>query len=132
MADVLYDKESDEAFRAYLSKGEIRLQCCSDCKGFRYPPRFACPHCLSRKWHWEKVSGEGVIETYLWYCQPVDPRFADVPYNVAVVRLAEGPAIYANITDAVLDDLKIGQPVWANIETRNGRPRLSFVRENPS
>ena len=130
MADVLYDQESDAEFRSYLAKGEVRLQCCSQCGRFRYPSRFACPHCLSREWRWEAVSGQGVIETYLWYCQSVDPRFTEVPYNVALVRLAEGPGVFANIADAVLDDLKVGQLVTATIVTRDGRPRLSFVREN--
>jgi uncharacterized OB-fold protein len=75
------------------------------------------------------VSGDGVIETYLWYCVAVDPGFADVPYNVALVRLAEGVGVFANIVDAVVDDLEIGQRVKASIGTSHGRPQLHFKRE---
>lgn len=132
MADVLYDRESDLEFRNHLAKGDLCLQHCSQCGRFRYPFRFACPHCLSREWRWKEVSGRGVIETYLWYCEPVDPRFTDVPYNVALVRLAEGPCVFANIVDAALDDLKVGQSVTAIIENRDTRPRLGFVKESNS
>ena len=128
MTDVLYDKESDEAYRIYLAKGEVRMQRCNECGRFRNPPRFACPQCLSERWAWEPVSGKGVVETFLWYCEPVDRRYVDVPYNVALVRLEEGPGVFANIVDAAMDELAIGQRVVAETGERNGRPVLNFVR----
>ena len=48
--------------------------------------------------------------------------------NVALVRLEEGPGIFANIVDVAMDDLAIGQQVVAATGERNGRPVLNFVR----
>jgi uncharacterized OB-fold protein len=128
MADVLDNKALDGEYRGHLAGGDVRMQCCDACGRYRNPPRFACPSCLSRDWDWKPVSGEGVIETYVWYCAPVDPRFADVPYNVALVRLSEGPGVFANIADARMDDLAVGQRVQAVIGARRGIPQLDFVR----
>lgn len=129
MTDTLYDKQSDETYRGYLAKGEVRMQRCERCARFRNPPRFACPLCLSTESKWEPVSGKGVVETFLWYCEPVDLRFTKVPYNVALVRLVEGPGVFANVVGVDLDSLRIGQKVVAEVGERNGRPLLNFVPE---
>ena len=128
MSDVLYDTALDAEYRSHLASGEFRLQCCTECGTFRHPARFACAKCLSDKWSWTAVSGEGVIETFVWYCEPVDPRFAKVPYNVALVRLREGPGMFANIAGAGMDDLAVGQAVRAEIGAVNGRPVVHFTQ----
>lgn len=129
MTDLLYEKSLDDEYRAHLADGSMRFQRCSDCGTFRHPPRFACPRCLSDGWNWEPVSGRGTVETFLWYCEPVDPRFTETPYNVALVRLAEGPGVFANIHDVGIDDLAVGQEVAAEIVLEEGeRPRLVFKR----
>lgn len=126
MSDVLYDKALDAEYREHLASGEIRLQRCADCATFRHPARFACSKCLSDQWNWAPISGEATVETFVWYCEPVDPRFADVPYNVALVRLREGPGIFANIAGVGPDDLAVGQAVRAEIGEANGRAVVHF------
>lgn len=128
MVDTLHDPILDGEFRSHLAEGAIRMQRCDGCGRFRNPPRFACPSCLSRDWRWADLSGDGVVETFLWYCEPVAEPFDDVPYNVALVRLAEGPGIFARIVDAHGDDLAVGQRVQAVIGERRGVPQLDFVR----
>ncbi len=129
MTDLLYEKALDEEYRAELTKGSVSFQRCSGCGTFRHPARFACPRCLSDEWTWEAVSGRGTVETFLWYCEPVDPRFTDTPYNVALVRLVEGPGVFANIRDVGMDELAVGQKVAAQIVLADGgRPRLAFER----
>lgn len=126
MNDVLYDKALDAEYRGHLASGAFRLQCCADCRRFRHPACFACPQCLSDRWSWTMVSGEAAVETFVWYCEPVDPRYTKVPYNVALVRLREGPGMFANVIDAGLDDLVVGQLVRAQIGEANGRPVVYF------
>lgn len=128
MADILYEKRFDDEYRGFLAQGELRLQCCSGCGTYRHPPRFACPRCLGGESVWKAVSGRGEVETFLWYNEPVDPRFSDVPYNVALVRLAEGPGVFANVPDAGVDDLAVGQAVTAGFGERDGRAMLFFKR----
>lgn len=130
MAESLADKTLEDAFHEHLAAGDFRLQRCAACGRYRHPPRFACPQCLSREWRWEPVLGEGVIETHLWYCEPVDPRFTEVPYNVALVRLTEGPGLFANISDARYDDLAVGQRVQSVIGLNGDVAQLTFVRRS--
>lgn len=132
MSDVLYDKALDAEYHGHLAAGEFRLQRCDECRTFRHPARFACPKCLSDEWRWTPVSGEAVVETFVWYCEPVDPRYADVPYNVALVRLREGPGLFANIAGAGLDNLAVGQPVRAEIGDANGRAVVHFRQTGAS
>lgn len=126
MTDTLHDKAFDAAYRGHLASGQFRLQCCADCGTFRHPARFACAKCLSDQWNWTPPSGEAVVETFVWYCEPVDPRYSAVPYNVALVRLREGPGMFASIAGAGLDDLAVGQPVRAEIGQADGRAIVQF------
>ena len=43
------------------ARGELRLQTCAACGTVAYPPRDACPECLSTRLDWREVSGGGQI-----------------------------------------------------------------------
>jgi len=95
---------------------EIRLQRCDDCGYVRAPEAFACPECLSRDATWTTLSGDGTVETFVWYLRHLDPHTAPLPeppYNVAVIRLAEGPAIISNVVGVAFGELAVGDAVRA-------------------
>ena len=61
---------------------------------------------------WVKVSGQGRLYTWTTIFQRYHPGFADeLPYNVAIVELKEGPRIFTNIVECSNDDLKVGMKV---------------------
>lgn len=58
---------------------------------------------------WREVKGEGTLAAVTLTHFPA-PGFQDkLPYLQGVVRLDEGPRIFANITGATLGELKVGQ-----------------------
>ncbi|MCC8193207.1 MAG: zinc ribbon domain-containing protein, partial [Deltaproteobacteria bacterium] len=83
----------DQFFWDYLKlTGRLYLQCCSDCGVWRYPPGPACPACLSSKYEWKPVGGEGEILSWVIFHKEYLPQYP-APYNVIAVRLDEGPTI---------------------------------------
>jgi hypothetical protein len=92
-------------------KHELRIQRCKSCAAFRHYPRPMCPRCNSTDYEWVRVSGKGKLYTWTTVHYPAHPAFADVPYVVAIVELAEGVRMVTNLIDCPLEDLYIGMPV---------------------
>ncbi len=93
-------------------KGELRMQRCGDCNHVRFPPALLCPRCLSEKFEWAKLSGRGVVFSWIIVHQSQHPAFnADTPYNVTIVQLDEGPRLHTHIVDCLNDEIHIGMSV---------------------
>ena len=74
---------------------------------------------------WVKVSGKGQVYTFCVYRQPFHPAWADeIPYNVAYVKLEEGPLLLTNIVECDNDDIFIGMPVQVTYEDVSGEVTL--------
>lgn len=115
--DQVVNAENADYYR-HLKRGELRLQCCSGCGFIRQPASWICPECLCEDFTWKLMSGRAAVQTFIWYFEDVlDPRYMqgwawrDVPYNVAIVRLEEGPQLITNIDDTAFGELKAGQDV---------------------
>jgi uncharacterized OB-fold protein len=95
----------------------LKLQRCGQCGKFRYPPGPFCPSCLSDDFQWQPVSGRGTIYSFIIVHQRYDPSFAeDLPYNVAVVQLEEGPRLVTNIAGIANEAISVGMPVRVTYE----------------
>lgn len=93
-------------------QGKLRMQKCGDCGHIRYPISHVCPKCLSYKFEWTDLSGRGEVFSYVVFYQLYNKAFEqDIPYNVALVQLDEGPRMYSNIVDADNDSVKVGDKV---------------------
>lgn len=93
-------------------RGELRMQRCEACQHLRYPIATVCPKCLSDEVTWVALSGRGTVFSYLVFHQVYNQAFADdVPYNVALVQLDEGPHMFSNIVGCANDAVAIGDPV---------------------
>jgi acetyl-CoA acetyltransferase/uncharacterized OB-fold protein len=97
--------------------GQLRIQCCVDCRTFVHPPVPICPVCRSRNSEPTVVSGRGTIigvtvNRHQWH-----PDFTP-PYVIAVVALAEEPTVRltTNIVGADPDHVSIGQDVMVTFE----------------
>ena len=87
----------------------LSMQQCDGCGHIRFPINHICPRCLSEKFHWQTLSGRGTVFSYIVFHQVYNKAFAqDVPYNVALVQLEEGPRIYSNVVGVPNDAVKVG------------------------
>ena len=96
----------------YAKKHELRMQQCAGCGYIRFPPGILCPKCHSMDAQWVRLTGRGEIYSYIVYHHAYHPAFRnDLPYAVAIIKLAEGPRMESNIIGCRMEDLKVGLPV---------------------
>lgn len=108
------------------------VQHCTGCGAHIFYPRQICPHCWSSELEWTEVSGHATVACFVGAYKPAHPAFfADVPYVIALVDLAEGPRMLTNIIDATPDDELIGQKVVVTYLERGGTILPVFRLANP-
>ena len=84
---------------------------CPHCDEKIFPPRDVCPECGGEAKTEFNFSGRGEVYSYT---KVFDARagYEDVdPYMVAMVKLAEGPMVTAQLTDIDTKSVSIGMPV---------------------
>ena len=93
------------------------VQQCTNCGRNRFPPAKNCDHCLSDETEWVDVSPFGTVwsvcEFHRAYFKGFEP---DLPYNVAIVRLDDGPSMYTNLVGIDYHNVEIGMRVQAVFE----------------
>lgn len=105
------DERSEPFFRAGMSN-EFVLMKCSSCNAYRLPAFGNCDSCLSPDYTWEPGSGKGTVRTFAIMHQRYHPGFApELPYNIAIVELEEGPRVTTNLVDVANDAITVGMPV---------------------
>jgi uncharacterized protein len=118
--------EINAPFWSGLKKGQLLFQACK-CGHHWLPPRYLCPKCLSEDIKWQQASGVGSIVSWVIYHVAYHPEFKDkLPYNVAIVRLEEGPQMITNIVGDT-KHLKIGAQVFLKIDHSVEQPLAQFV-----
>ena len=104
--------EDSAPFWAAAWRGELCMQRCGDCGHIRFPPALLCARCLSERCEWVRLSGRGTVYSWIVVHQSQHPAFnADVPYNVAIVQLEEGPRLHTNLVGCANEAIRIGMPV---------------------
>jgi uncharacterized OB-fold protein len=108
--------EHEAAYRESLAAGRLRFQRCP--QGHTWlPPRQQCPACLADAAEWVEASGEAKLISWVVYRRSFDPATDDnVPYNVAVVELAEGPRLITNLVGVEQAELRAELPLRLRIE----------------
>lgn len=110
--------------------GRLEMQKCADCDHIRYPIQSVCPECLSERAEWTPLSGRGEVLSRIVFHQVYHKAFAaDVPYNVVLVQLDEGPRMFSNVVGVDNDAIAVGmrvravfEPVTAEITIPRFRP----------
>lgn len=98
----------------------LQLQRCIDCGHVRHPPGPVCPECWSENTEWQPHSGQGEVTSFVWYMESLHPRFTEVPYNVALVRLDGGPVLVSTVCATAPGDLCVGDRVRATFSDEAG------------
>jgi uncharacterized OB-fold protein len=91
----------------YSLVGEV----CPHCDAKIFPPRDVCPACGGEAKTSFQFSGKGEVYSYSTIYEAPGGYEANAPYTVALVKLAEGPVITAQLTDLGSDPVEIGMPV---------------------
>jgi uncharacterized OB-fold protein len=92
---------------------ELMAYKCLNC-GTYYWPAVDCLSCGNPKMEWTKISGQGEIYTFTILHQLYNPAWKDeIPYNVAWIKLDEGPIFISNVIGCKNEDLHIGMRVEA-------------------
>ncbi len=111
------------------ARHELLIQHCQDCGHFRFPPSGLCPKCMSTNTEWVAVSGKGQVYSWTIFHYVYHPAYAkDIPYNVAIVQLNEGPLLHTNIVECNNEDIYIGMPVEVIFEDVNDEISLPKFR----
>jgi len=82
---------------------------CKRCGALCFPPREDCGSCRARDMEIHRFSGRGTVYSFAEVAQP--PQGFAGPYMVALVELAEGVRVTAQLTDVDPDDVEIGMAV---------------------
>ena len=98
-------------WRTRQQRYSLKAELCAHCGNTIFPPRDVCPYCAEQKQSWTNLSGQGEIYSFTtMYSAPTGfEEYA--PYTMALVKLAEGPMITAQLTDVEAEEVSIGMPV---------------------
>ena len=115
---------TSRGFWEHANTGQLAMQVCDACADVHFPGSPVCPRCLSGEQSWKPVSGRGTLESWVTFHRPYWPGFAaDIPYEVCLVRLAEGPLLVSNLVGPVAD-AKLGAPVHVVFDRVDGELAL--------
>ena len=117
----------DPEYLAGAAAGKLRLQRCAKCARCRFPASPLCPACLSWDSDWVDASGRGELWSWIRMHKPYFPDLdRPVPYNVVMVRLAEGPMMISAI-DGDDTNLACGTPLSVAFRPVAGVPLPWFT-----
>jgi uncharacterized protein len=88
--------EATKPFWDWTAQGELRVQRCSDCRRFRFPPIPACRRCGSLEATWEPVEGTPRLYSWVVVHRSVSPDIP-VPFCVAVVEFEDDVHVGGNL-----------------------------------
>ena len=86
-----------------------------------------CPTCSTLGTEWVEASGRGSIYSWVIAHHAAHPAFADqVPYNIVLVELEEGPRMVSNLLDppeVIVQDERV-EVVFVKIDERLTVPQF--------
>lgn len=91
----------------YSLVGEV----CPNCGVKLFPPRDVCLECEAPAKELFTFTGLGEVYSYTTIYDAPAGFERYVPYTVALVKLAEGPLVTAQLTDVANEDVQMGMPV---------------------
>jgi uncharacterized OB-fold protein len=110
--------------------GRLLIQRCASCGALRHPPRPACPTCRSFEWDTVTSTGRGTVFSYVVVHHPQVPGF-EYPLPIAVVELAEGTRLVADLIGVDLADVHVGMPVVVDMVAVDDELTLPMFRPDP-
>jgi uncharacterized protein len=104
-------------FWEHARANRLAVQRCSACNDLHFPPTQVCPACLCEEQDWQVVSGRGAVVSWVYFHQPYWPGFRpELPYNVVLVELEEGPRLLSNLLEVPAGGITPGLEVRVAFE----------------
>ena len=100
---------------------------CQKCSHVMFPSRGACSECLSIQLEPHKFKPEGKVISHTTVHIPQTGFEHEVPYTLAIIELAEGPRLTAEIVEAEEKDIKIGSKVKACFRRIGEKGRAGMI-----
>lgn len=88
----------------------LMFQRCTHCGSAVFNPAPMCRHCGEAELVWEESAGRGTIYSWTVAWRPQHPAFP-TPYAAAIIDLAEGYQMLANVGHCRSEDLAVGMAV---------------------
>jgi len=98
-----------------VDQGKVLIQRCKNCQTLRHPPRPMCGECQSVEWDSIESTLDGEIFSFTVLHYPKIPGY-DYPLCCAVIDLAEGTRIVANVVGIDCEKVEIGMKVKGKVE----------------
>jgi uncharacterized OB-fold protein len=127
--DPIVSRDSAFFWEAAL-RGELLGQACATCGELRHPPRPMCPRCHGVLRKEVRLSGRGVVYSWIIPRHPAPVGFAEAPI-VALVELEEGIRIVSNVVGAAPGEVRQGLPVEVIFEPTRGGKAVPVFRPRP-
>lgn len=109
------------------ARGELLGQRCGDCGRYDHPPRPMCPACHSVKREIVRLSGCGVVDSWIVPRHPPPVGFFEPPI-VALIALEEGVRIVSNVVGVAVAGMRTGLPVEVCFEPTVGGHAVPVFR----
>jgi uncharacterized OB-fold protein len=114
----------------HAANHRLAVQQCRHCGDRHFPPCEVCPVCLSGEQEWQVVSGRATLVSWVRFHRPYwDGYRGQLPYDVCLVQLEEGPLIISNFAGDAPSDAHMGMPLEAVFD--DVTERISLVRFAP-
>lgn len=84
---------------------------CTGCGDIAFPPREVCRACGADQLEKHRLGGQGEVYSFTRIYAPPAGSERAAPYDVALIRLDEGPLVTARLTDVDLGEVAIGDRV---------------------
>ena len=93
---------------AAAAQGRFALQICADCGAIVYPPRDACPVCLSARLPFRDIDNTGTLIAETTVRVSTDSYFREhLPWRVGTVKLDAGPVLVAHLHDDAREGARV-------------------------
>jgi NAD(P)-dependent dehydrogenase (short-subunit alcohol dehydrogenase family)/uncharacterized OB-fold protein len=93
---------------AAAAEGRFALQRCADCGTVLYPPRDACPACLSPRLLYKDVDARGALLAETTVYISTDPYFRERgPWRIGTVRLDAGPVLVVHLHGDAVEGARV-------------------------
>ena len=113
-------------------RGELLIQRCGACGRWLWQPRPICSSCQKPDPVWTRVSGDGVVASWMVMRPPTLPAYAErVPFVILLVELTEGVRLIGYLvddagrvvqTDGTAEKVRIGARVALRFHDQAGTP----------
>ena len=112
----------EQEYFAHLARGRFMLQRSRSSGRCYFYPRVAEPVTGTRDLEWVAASGRGTVHA----TTVVRPKPPQLPYNVVLVDLEEGPRVMCRVEGIAPEAVQIGMQVRSRIGNQDNKPILLF------